>query len=228
MCIPMLSEEQREKLRVRADLDRIEAESEVAQRERSGTYKKVFTETARQSLEEILTRTPEQWEELRCREQEEIDAAMAQVVESEEKVIHLALVCPLYFTRKGRVTRENGDWNTVNLLKSDGTRLRLLNVHAKTYCEREVARDSSLNPRFLDPIGRRSMYLPDSKLTKEGIERGVREWLTKFYPALKDSRILLENTEAEDFDVWKFLRFAIADLMKTAVKNVREALRGKR
>lgn len=226
MHVPMLNEEQREKLRVRAELDRIEAESEVVQRENAGTYKKVFTETARRSLEEILTRTPEQWEELRCREQEEIDAAMAQIAESEEKIVHLALMCPLFFTRRGRVTRENGDWNTVNLLKSDGTRLRLLNVHAKTYRDREVKRDPSLRSRFSESTQKRSLYLSDSKLTKEGIERGVREWLTKFYPFLTDSHIVLGNTEAEDFSVWKFLRFAINDLAKTAVQNVREMLRG--
>lgn len=48
------------KLHIRRWLDQMEAESEIAKRQNPGRYQMVFSESARKSLEDMMSKTPEQ------------------------------------------------------------------------------------------------------------------------------------------------------------------------
>lgn len=174
------------KLRIRRWLDQMEAGSEIAKRQNPGKYQMVFSESARKSLEDMMSKTPE---EMR-REAEERFARVQRKLKEFAGTHPAELICD----RQPLVIRPGMIMSSWDFTKADVRAcclfLKLPNDGVATLCNvlteaaDRISRNVDEFAVIEDDVTPDMVIIDADELSPDLVEMALRKWLATYSPAL--------------------------------------------
>lgn len=209
----MLNEEQRRHLRVRADLDRQEAESEQRAAENLEGYKMKFSEGARQDLEKLadyLSQPPSKLIADGNRREAIRFASLLKTLEKIAATDPISLKCAAYTNffpedpehhLTAYIIDGEGTIHTVCQVVTDDHWFGAIEKLSQTpNVEEFEVRMQSLQELASNPVTTLWVTVPATELTPEFVEQGLRSWFSKYFPHLAEIQMnWLEEKDKQEF-----------------------------
>ncbi len=209
----MLSPDQRRDLRVRASLDKIEAESEIRAAQDNGTFSMKFSEATRQQLEKLaayhdqpaatLIQDAQKRESIRF-------ASLLKTLEKIEKTDTNTLQCaafsdmfpsdPSHHLTAFITDQESIIHRICEIVTDDRWHEQIEKLRQTPEVNGYDDRLAMLEELASTPVTTQWVTVPTTTLTPAFVEHGLRSWLEKYYPTLSEIEIeWLPDEQKQDF-----------------------------